>query len=61
MGRIANKYAIVYKGNELVIEPTDLRNATVSAANDCSYKEFDTLEDAQMFIKSANLVKSESK
>lgn len=57
----ASKYGIVYKGKELIIEPADTSRTLIAPANDCSYKEFDTLEDAQMFIKSANLVKSESK
>lgn len=30
--KTANKYAIVYKGKNLLVEPTDLRHATVSAA-----------------------------
>lgn len=57
----ASKYGIVYKGKELIIEPADTSRTLIAPANDCSYKEFDTLGDAQMFIKSANLVKSESK
>ena len=61
LARAASKYAIVYKNNELIVEPTDLRNATVSAAYDCTYKEFDTLEDAQAFVSSNGLVKAESK
>lgn len=47
---MANKYAIVYKGKELLVEPTDLRHATVSAAYDCTYKEFDSYEKAQAYI-----------
>lgn len=57
----AAKYAIVYKGKELIVEPADLNHATVSAAYDCTYKEFDTLEEAQAFITSNGLAKSESK
>ena len=59
--KMANKYAIVYKGKELLVEPTDLRHATVSAAYDCTYKEFDSYEEAQAFVSSNGLVKIESK
>lgn len=58
---MANKYAIVYKGKDLIVEPTDLRKATVSAAYDCTYKEFDSYEEAQAFVSSNGLVKIESK
>lgn len=55
------KYAIVYKDKDLIVEPTDLNRATVSAAHDCTYKEFDTIEEAQSFVSSNGLVKVESK
>ena len=55
------KYAIVYKGKDLIVEPTDLNKATVSAAYDCTYKEFDTIEEAQSFVSSNGLIKVESK
>lgn len=57
----APKYGIVYKGKELIIEPADTRKTLIAPANDCTYKEFATKEEAYNFIKSANLVKSESK
>ena len=55
-----NKFAIVYKGKELLVEPTDLRYATVSAANDCIYKEFGSKEEAEEFVSINNLIKVES-
>ena len=59
--KTANKYAIVYKGNELLVEPTDLKYATVSAANDCIYKEFESKEEAEEFVSINNLIKVESR
>lgn len=56
----ASKYGIVYKGKELIIEPMNLSNSTVSAAYDCTYKEFNSIEEAQLFIKSNGLKKVES-
>lgn len=61
LARAASKYAIVYKGNELIVEPMNLSNSTVSAAYDCTYKEFNSLEEAKAFIASNGLVKVESK
>lgn len=58
---VVPKYAIVYKGKDLIVEPTDLNKATVSAAYDCTYKEFDSYEEAQSFVSSNGLVKVESK
>ena len=58
---VVPKYAIVYKGKDLIIEPTDLNKATVSAAYDCTYKEFNSLEEAKAFVSSNGLVKAESK
>ena len=58
---VVPKYAIVYKGKDLIIEPTDLNKATVSAAYDCTYKEFNSLEEAKVFVSSNGLVKAESK
>lgn len=55
MARIANKYAIVYKEKELLVEPTDLRHATVSAAYDCTYKEFDSYEEAKAYVDAHGL------
>ena len=49
--KTTNKYAIVYKDNELIIEPTSLNNSTVIAANDCIHKEFVSIN---------NLIKVES-
>lgn len=57
---VVPKYAIVYKGKDLIVEPTDLNKATVSAAYDCTYKEFNSIEEAQLFIKSNGLKKVES-
>lgn len=57
---IANKYAIVYKDNELIIEPTSLNNSTVAAAKDCIYKEFESKAEAEEFISINNLIKVES-
>lgn len=53
--KMANKYAIVYKGKDLIIEPTDLNKATVSAAYDCTYKEFDSYEEAQAYVDAHGL------
>lgn len=50
-----NKFAIVYKGKDLIIEPTDLNKATVSAAYDCTYKEFDSYEEAQAYVDANGL------
>lgn len=61
LARAASKYAIVYKGNELIVEPMNLSNSTVSAAYDCTYKEFNSLEEAKAFVSSNGLVKAESK
>lgn len=58
--KVATRYGIVYKDKNLLVEPTDISKALLAAANDCSYQEFDTLENAQAFIKSAGLVKVES-
>lgn len=59
--REAAKYGIVYKGKELIVEPADITKTLIAAANDCTYKEFDTLEEAQAFVSSNGLVKVESK
>lgn len=61
LARSASKYAIVYKGNELIVEPMNLSNSTVSAAYECTYKEFNSLEEAKAFVSSNGLVKVESK
>lgn len=59
--KTTNKYAIVYKDNELIIEqPTNLNNSTVIAANDCIYKEFESKEEAKEFVSINNLIKVES-
>lgn len=50
-----DKYAIVYKNDELIIEPTNLKNATVCAANDCTYAEFNNIEEANNFITSKGI------
>lgn len=57
----APKYGIVYKGKELIIEPADTNKALIAPANDCTYKEFNSLEEAKAFIASNGLVKAESK
>ena len=59
--KVMPKYAIVYKDKDLIVEPTDLNKSTVSAAYDCTYKEFNTIEEAQSFVSSNGLVKAESK
>lgn len=60
LARAASKYAIVYKGDELIVEPTDLRHATVSAAYDCTYKEFNSLEEANAYVSNNGLVRTNS-
>ena len=57
---VVPKYAIVYKGKDLIVEPTDLNKATISAAYDCTYKEFDTKKEAEEFVSMNNLIKVES-
>lgn len=57
----ASKYGIVYKGKELIVEPSDTNKTLVAPAYDCTYKEFATKEEADNFIKANGLVKSESK
>lgn len=52
---VVPKYAIVYKGKDLIVEPTDLNKATVSAAYDCTYKEFDSYEEAQAYVDAHGL------
>ncbi len=59
--KTANKYAIVYKGKELIVEPADTSKTLIAPANDCTYKEFNSLEEVQKFILSNGLVKVESK
>ena len=55
------KYGIVYKGKELIIEPADTSKTLIAPAYDCTYKEFNSLEEAKAFISSNGLVKVESK
>ena len=55
------KYGIVYKGKELIVEPADTSKTLIAPANDCTYKEFNSLEEARTFISSNGLVKVESK
>lgn len=57
----APKYGIVYKGKELIIEPADTSKTLIAPANDCTYKEFNSLEEAKAFVSSNGLVKVESK
>lgn len=57
----APKYGIVYKGKELIIEPADTNKTLIAPANDCTYKEFNSLEEAKAFVSSNGLVKVESK
>lgn len=51
----ATKYAIVYKENKLLVPPTDLSRATVGAAYDCTYKEFDSYAEAQAYVDAHGL------
>lgn len=57
----APKYGIVYRGKELIIEPADTSKTLIAPANDCTYKEFNSLEEAKAFVSSNGLVKVESK
>lgn len=57
----APKYGIVYKGKELIVEPADTSKTLIAPANDCTYKEFNSLEEAKAFVSSNGLVKVESK
>lgn len=54
-------FGIAYKDKELIVEPVDLSKMQIYPAKDVSVQKFDTLENAEKFIASAGLVKSESK
>lgn len=51
----ASKYGIVYKGKELIVEPTDTSKELIAPANDCLYQEFDTYEEAQAYVDANGL------
>lgn len=57
----SGNYGIAYKDKELIVEPVDLSKMQIYPANGVSVQKFDTLENAEKFIASARLVKSESK
>ena len=50
------KYGIVYKDNNLMVKPTNINTSIIAAAKDCIYKEFDSLDMANDFIKDNNLI-----
>lgn len=53
--KAASKYGIVYKGKDLIVEPTDISKATISAAYDCTYKEFGTYDEAKAYVDAHGL------
>ena len=55
-----NNFAIAYKDKELIVGPVDLTEMQIYPASDVTVKKFDTKENAEKFISSAGLVKSES-
>lgn len=57
----SGNYGIAYKDKELIVEPVDLTKMQIYPAKGVSVQKFDTLENAEKFIASAGLVKSESK
>lgn len=50
------KYGIVYKDSNLMVKPTNINTSIIAAAKDCIYKEFDSLDMANDFIKDNNLI-----
>ena len=57
----SGNYGIAYKDKELIVEPVDLTKMQIYPANDVIVKKFNTLENAEKFIKDNGLVKVESK
>lgn len=51
----APKYGIVYKDKELIVEPSDISRTLIAPANDCTYKEFDSYEEAQAYVDAHGL------
>lgn len=59
--RTNENFGIAYKGKELIVEPVDLSKMQIYPGKGVSVQKFDTLENAEKFIASAGLLKSESK
>lgn len=57
----SGNYGIAYKDKDLIVEPVDLTKMQIYPASGVTVKEFDSLEEAQAFITSNGLAKSESK
>lgn len=57
----SGNYGIAYKDKELIVEPVDLTKMQIYPAKGVSVQKFDTLENAEKFIVSSGLVKSEIK
>lgn len=57
----SGNYGIAYKDKELIVEPIDLTKMQIYPAKGVSVQKFDTLENAEKFIFSSGLVKSEIK
>ena len=53
-------FAIAYKDKGLIVGPVDLTKMQIYPASDVIVKKFDTKENAEKFIASAGLVRSES-
>lgn len=59
--RSNENFGIAYKDKELIVKPVDLSKMQIYPAKDVSVQKFDTLENAEKFIVSSGLVKSEIK
>lgn len=56
----SGNYGIAYKDKELIVEPVDLTKMQIYPAKGVSVQKFDTLENAEKFIKDNGLVTSEN-
>lgn len=56
----SGNYGIAYKDKELIVEPVDLTKMQIYPAKGVSVHKFDTLENAEKFIKDNGLVTSEN-
>lgn len=61
MSSDTDNYGIAYKDKELIVEPVDLSKMQIYPAKGVSVQMFDNLENAEKFIVSSGLVKSEIK
>ena len=57
----SGNYGIAYKDKELIVKPVDFTKMQIYPASGVTVEKFDTKENAEKFITSAGLVKSESK